>query len=174
MEKDYEYNLKMYHEESPAVYNNFTKEITVFNTRRSKRKPVAKDADYVMFKSVEKYHRNFDKAWTLLETLLADDELGVVSKIARRSTYKDSLLTFIPNEELSFNALEKELGTDRRKLKVMFEKFLKLGIVGRFDIGNKIGVMESKWIFNPYISFNGEKIHKDIKSLFKNTLFCYE
>ena len=173
MKKDYIHELELYHEESPAIYNNFTKEITVYNRKRKKR-PIANQTDYVIFKSTETYHRNFDKAWTLLETLLADDELGVVSKIARRSTYKDSLLTFIPNEELSFNALEKELGTDRRKLKVMFEKFLKLGIVGRFDIGNKVGVMESKWIFNPYISFNGEKIHKDIKSLFKNTLFCYE
>ena len=111
-------------------------------------------------------------AWEILETILTDEELGVVTKLARRSSYRDCCLTFIPANDVSYRQMELELKTDRRKLKIMFDKFQKEQIFGKFSIANIDGELEEHWVFNPFISFNGNHIHAQIESLFINTQFA--
>jgi len=163
---DYEYNSKLKHHQAPAYLDTETGEFVEITTNRT-----LVDKDYELFKSKEKFHRTFTKSWILLEQMCSTEEIGIAHKLAIRSSYKDGVIEVI-NGEISYRALSTELGVDRRKLKPVIEKFINIGVFAYVKIANGDNTTSEKYLFNPYLSFNGNLIDKNLKSLFKSSIFA--
>ena len=168
---DYETTVKLKHSEQAAIINKQTGEIKPLDILE--RKPVSGKLEY--HNQEQTFKKVYSKAWALLETQTTDKELLVAHKLAMMAkAYTNSLEPLRP--ELTNTLLSEELGIDRKKVRGILNKLVKLGVIGKFEVGEKISETASEikkyYIFNPYLAFNGKLIDKDISALFEGTFYA--
>jgi predicted transcriptional regulator len=166
----YEKVIKLKHNERAAKIDLDTGEVAeVAVHNREKKQP--KDPSMNFFISTESYSRFFTKAWQLLETQTTDTEFKVAYKMSMMAhAYTNSLEPLRP--ESTMKELSEFFNVDRRKIQNIIEKLFKLGVIGKFQVYDRFENHHNYWVFNPYLSFNGKIIKKDVQSLFNNTHYA--
>ena len=166
----YEKVIKLKHNERAAKINLETGEVAEVKAHnREKKQP--KDPSMNFFISNESYSRFFTKAWQLLETQTTDTEFKVAYKMSMMAhAYTNSLEPLRP--ESTMKELSEFFNVDRRKIQNIIEKLFKLGVIGKFQVYDRFENHHNYWVFNPYLSFNGKIIKKDVQSLFNNTHYA--
>lgn len=153
--------------EKLAKINIETGEIKEINISAT-RKPRDKSMDYFNSKNV--YQRYFTKAWGLLMTQTNDLEFRAATMLGMMAkAYTNSLEPLNPDS--TAKELSDYLHIDRRLVLGVMTKLEKLGVIGTFGVYNRNEVYQGFWIFNPYLSFNGKIIKKDVDVLFKDTYY---
>jgi hypothetical protein len=165
---NYEKTIKLSHKEIAAKVNIETGDITTFETKQ-KHQPRDKSMDY--FESDQPYKRQFYKAWELLETQTSALEFRVAEKLGRiAAVYTNSLAPLSP--ESTKVELSEALGIDRSMVEKTIDKLFKLGVIGKFEVYDRLEKHHKFWLFNPYLSFNGKVIKRDVKTLFDKTFYA--
>lgn len=165
----YNANIELHHNEAPAKINKNTGEITELNKTKVDKEP--RDKSMKFFKTNQPYSQVFTKAWNLLETQTTDLEFKVAYKLALRAkAYTNSLEPIKPDSSL--REIADELNISHNSVKAVFERLFKLGVIGKFEVYDKVERHHNYYIFNPYLSFNGKIIKKDVQTLFDNTFYA--
>lgn len=164
----YTKELTLQHNEIAASINIQTGEIKEFKSQKPHK---LKDNTMEMFKHDEPYQRTFTRAWVLLKTQTTDVEfkaahqLGIIAK-----AYTNSLEPLTP--ETSSRTIAKQLDLDYRKTTAIIDKLYKLGVIAKFEVYNRNEVYQNYWVFNPYLSFNGKSIKREVTTLFDKTFYA--
>jgi hypothetical protein len=167
---DYNYLVPLNHNEVPAKVNAETGEITTFTSKGKKPNP-PRDSTMQRFESTASYQRTFTKAWQLLETQTTPQEFKVAVKMSfMAKAYTNSLEPLGPDSTKT--SLAEEFKLSYRDLTRVLEKLLRLGVYASFEVYNANEVYTKYWVFNPYLSFNGKTIKKDVATLFDKTFFA--
>lgn len=117
------------------------------------------------------FKKFYPENWQLLKTQTTDKEFLVAFALGLRAkAYTNSLEPLGPATTAS--VLAEMLGEDRRTIYKKIDKLLKLGVLGTFCVYDINGNKEEYWLFNPYLSFNGRVISKDIAELFERTIYA--
>jgi predicted transcriptional regulator len=166
----YEKVIKLKHHEKAAKINLETGAVEeIEGKERVVKKP--KDPTMNFFISSESYSRFFTKAWLLLETQTTDVEFKVAYKMSMMAhAYTNSLEPLRP--ESTMKELADFFNVDRRKILTIIEKLFKLGVIGKFQVYDRFENHHNYWVFNPYLSFNGKIIKKDVQGLFDKTHYA--
>lgn len=167
---DYKYLVPLNHNELPAKVNAETGEITTFSKRG--RRPVSPaDASMTKFENPGPFARTYNRAWDLLETQTTPQEFKVASKLSRlAAAFTNSLKPL--GEETAVAVLAREFNISRRDVHKVLDKLFKLGVYGKFEVYNVNQEHTNYWVFNPYLSFNGRVIKKDVVNLFEDTIYA--
>lgn len=165
----YETKIKLYHHQQAAIVDHLTGDVELVKSKQ----PVDNHLEY--HNKGEVFKKVYPKAWALLETQTTDVEFRVAYKLGMMAkAYTNSLAPLRP--ELTNTILSEELGVHRKKVRQILDKLLKLGVIAKFEVGEQVSEQASEikkyWIFNPYLSFNGKLINKDISRLFANTFYA--
>ena len=156
---------KLKHNEKLQKVDVETGEITDFPLRKKVANGMSK------FDLMKTYHRRSSSAWDLLETQTSVKEYAVADKLARLATaYDSSLIPLSP--ESTTTEITEILNVDRRIVVKTIDKLFKLGVIGKFEVYDRFEIRHNYWVFNPYLSFNGSYIKKDVKTLFDNTHYA--
>jgi hypothetical protein len=170
---DYVANLKLKHNEKlMSKVNVDTGEITDLKDSLVKRKrSPMKDKTMEYFDSDQPFHRHFTLAWKLLETQTSTIEYYIASKLGNRAeAYTNCLLPLSP--ESTAKSIAEELKIDVRSVSKAIDKLFKLGVIGKFEVYDRHEKHHNYWLFNPYLSFNGKGIKKDVATLFDRTTYA--
>lgn len=166
--KDCEKRIRFNHDEIPALINSVTGEINEINFTEPKE---MRDKSMQYFVSNQPYQRFFTNAWVLLRSQTSDLEYSVARNLGERAkAYTNSLEPISPESTLV--EMSKELGVDRRKVESVVDRLFKLGVIGKFEVYDRMEVHHNFWIFNPYLCFNGRGIKKDVANLFGGTFYA--
>ena len=166
MRKAYTQEIKLNHDDVAATINRRTGEVNEVKGPGKVTNPNQKKFD--LFPTFTRFNT---AAWVLLETQTTDKELAVANKLAMRAkAYTNSLQPLKP--EMTISLLAEDLGVDRRYIRKMITKLFKLGVIGKFEVYEVHEVHKKYWLFNPYLSFNGKNISKDLISLFDGTTYA--
>jgi len=172
MKKEHKYQttVNLDHDQQVAIIDTLTGNVTPVNTVKTPR-----DTQLKYHNKDETFKKVYPKAWKLLETQTNDKEFLVAYKLGMMAkAYTNSLAPLRP--ELTNTILSNELGVHRTVVRKILNKLLKLGVIAKFEVGEQVSgsVSEIKkyWIFNPYLSFNGKLINRDIARLFDNTFYA--
>ena len=123
------------------------------------------------------YKKAYKKSWQLLGTQLTEREYVLSHKLSLMAhEYTNSLkpLTI----DMSASELSRILSIPRKKVKVILDKLLDLGVIARFTVSSRVSPNSIKTelkdylIFNPYLSFSGQVIDREIKMLFEDTNYA--
>lgn len=155
--------LKLKHSESPAIIDKETGEV-----REVKQRPnnVPEGASLQKFEAFSKVN---DKAISFLETVLTNEELGIVFKMIKRAAYETNVMLPL-NDETSYRELSQEFNINKDKVNKIFTKLFKLGVYAQVKVAN--GPNSEYWTLNPYISFKGRIISESIKVYFDKTIIA--
>ncbi len=163
---DYEKTIQLKHNEAPAKINVETGEVKRLGQARGKSNP-----DFQKFDLMPVYHRLNPVAWSLLASLTTDSELKCAYKLAHIArAYTNSLVPL--NDESTLLELSEALGINRNIVERHVDRLFKLGVIGKFEVYNDKEVHTKYWVFNPYLAFNGDKIRRDVVTLFDGTTFA--
>lgn len=158
----YQINLSFKDDEKPAKINARTGEVSVIQANNPN---VVKHDRNVIFTKF------YTKAWKLLQTQTSKQEYAVAFKLAiRAKAFTNSLQPLGP--ELTTVALAEELSEDRRTITKHINKLISLGVLGTFKVVDAYNNRVTYWIFNPYLSFNGNTIDRKIAELFAETYYA--
>lgn len=164
----YKKELEFQDNEMPIAVNKETGEIREFKKFRSYK---LKDNTMEVFTHDQPYARTFTRAWKLLETQTSETELRAAWQLAvMAKAYTNSLEPLTP--ETSSRSIAKELNLDYRKTTAIIDKLYKLGVIAKFEVYNRNEVYQNYWVFNPYLSFNGRTIKKEVTTLFDRTFYA--
>lgn len=164
----YTKELKFNHNEIPAAINIETGEIKEF---KQFKKKVLKDSSMQYFEHDQPYQRVFTRAWLLLKTQTTDAEFKAANTMALLAkAYTNSLEPLTP--ESTVKQVAEALQIDRNKVTSIIDKLYKLGVIAKFEVYNRNEVYQNYWVFNPYLSFNGKTIKKEVSTLFDNTFYA--
>ncbi len=115
------------------------------------------------FKSFSKVN---NKAMEFFIKHLKDDEMMVLVKMINRADYETNVM--IPlNDDTSYVSLSKEFGIDKRRIKKILDKLFELGVYSEVHVAN--GINREYWTLNPFISWKGKLIPRDIECFFNKT-----
>lgn len=154
--------------EVAASINLETGEIKEFKSHKAHK---VKDTTMEIFKHDQPYQRVFTRAWVLLKTQTTDVEFKVANSLALLAkAYTNSLEPLTP--ETSARSIAKELEIDYRKTTAIIDKLYKLGVIAKFEVYNRNEVYQNYWVFNPYLSFNGKSIKREVATLFDKTFYA--
>lgn len=166
MKKAYSVELQLAHDEIPGIIN--TRTGMVQEIKRAARKHTGKTKTFDLFPV---FTRTNTAAWVLLESQTNDKEYAVATKLAMRAkAYTNSLQPLSP--EMTISSLAEDLGANRNTISKIIDKLFKLGVIGKFEVYEKHEIHKKYWLFNPYLSFNGKSINKDLVSLFDGTFYA--
>jgi hypothetical protein len=157
----YTKSISMQDNEIPAVVNQDTGEVKVLGVKPNNI-PVDKE---LFGKEQTEWKKSFTPSWKFLDEVLTDLEIRVVMKMCIMAEMNTNSLKPL-NDSTTQLTIATMFNIDRRKAKIMFEKFYKLGIYGRFDVYDESQPFTKYWILNPYLSFGGKIIASPIVELF--------
>lgn len=164
----YDKTLHLADHEAPAKVDKKTGEVTVLDNK-VKYAPRDKSMDY--FESDQPYTRTFSKAWFLLETQTTPLEFRVAHKLSLiAAAYTNSLEPLSPKS--ASIEISKTLKIDRSVVDKTMDRLFKLGVIGKFEVYDRYEKYHNFWLFNPYLSFNGKVIKRDVKTLFDKTFYA--
>lgn len=160
----YERNIRLHHDESPAKINKRTGEVTEIEHH-------SMNNGMKTYNLMPTYQRINIAAWKLLETQTSDIEYLAAHKLALMArAYTNSLIPL--NDDTTASELAGTLNVDRRKINLIIDKLFKLGVLGKFEIYEHNEQHMKYWVFNPYLSFNGNTIKKNVITLFDGTTYA--
>jgi hypothetical protein len=165
---DYEATLKLTHKETAGVLNKETGEFKEIKSRPAGH--MVKHDKNMTFKKI------YPKSWALLKKMTTKRQYMVAFELAQMAhAFTNSLRPLNPNS--STRELEEILSVNKSLIKKDIDVLHELGVIGMFSVGELVehkSLTEIKeyWIFNPYLSFNGNVILSDLARLFQNTLFA--
>lgn len=159
--------ISLDHDERPVVLNERTGEVKeIYRNPNRKGNP-----NVVKHKPEKTFQKNFPRAWQLLETQVTSSEYMVAHKLAMRAkAFNNSLIPF--QDSQSYRKMARVLNEDHRTFKKAVDKLFTLGVLGKFEVADRNQEYRKYWIFNPYLSFNGQNIEKGILQLFKDTYYA--
>ncbi len=161
---DYKVEISLKHNEIPAITNVETGE-----TRTLPRGNKSRDS--VKFDLMPSYQRRYPKAWELLKTQTSDAEYKCADTLALMAkAYTNSLIPL--NDDTTAVQLSEIFHVSRNIVSKYIDKLFKLGVIGKFEVYDANKIHHKYWVFNPYLSFNGDKIKRDISSLFDETTYA--
>lgn len=164
----YTKTIELNHNEIPAKINVQTgeiKELKHFNKKQ------LKDNTMQYFNHDQSYSRTFTRAWLLLKTQTNDLEFKAANTMALLAkAYTNSLEPLTP--ESTMISVAETLSIDRRYVSTIIDKLYKLGVIAKFEVYNRNEVYQNYWVFNPYLSFNGKTIKKEVTTLFDKTFYA--
>lgn len=164
----YTKELTLQHNEIPASINIETGEIKEFKPFKSHK---LKDNSMEVFKHDQPYQRTFTRAWLLLETQTNTLEYKVAYNMGLMAkAYTNSLEPLTP--ESTVRQVSELLNIDRNKVTSIIDKLYKLGVIAKFEVYNRNEIYQNYWVFNPYLSFNGKTIKKEVTTLFDKTFYA--
>jgi len=154
------------HDEVPMVMNKRTGDIKEVRTRSKNM-----NNDKIKFNLIKNFTRMNTKAWNLLETQLNAKELAVAYKLAKMAEAFSNELSPL-SSKTSVSMVADHLGENRRTIMKYIDKLFDLGVLGEFKVSNRREKNHKVWVFNPYLSFNGNVIDKGMKKLFQDTYYA--
>ncbi len=159
----YTKTLKLENHESVAIINKETGE---FKEVKPRSNNIPSGSVLQKFETFSKVN---DKAIAFLETVLSNEEMGIVFKMIKRSAYETNVM--IPlNDEISYRELSQEFNINKDKVNKIFSKLFKLGVYAQIKVAN--GPNSEYWTLNPFISFKGRIISDSIKVYFDKTIIA--
>ena len=163
----YKKTIKLEHDEIPAKVNLVSGEIITLEDKVSKFKEGYERVNG----SKTRWSRTYNKAWALLAELTNDREFKVAHRLAVRANFRDNSLCPL-DDEMSCTELGEELGVNRKEVDSIIKKLFRLGVIGKWEVYEAHEVHKKYWVFNPYLSFNGNYEESGMRNLFKNTYFA--
>lgn len=166
MSKHYNINIpNLNHNEAVQVVNKETGEVREVNYSKSQSNGMQK------FNLMKSYHRRNTAAWDLLETQTTNQEYMVADKLAKLArAYTSSLEPLDPSSSTS--DIAEFLSVGRKYVDSNIDKLFKLGVIGKFEVYNANEQHTKYWVFNPYLSFNGNVIKAGVPTLFDETIYA--
>lgn len=165
MRNKYKYTYNLKDNQTPAIIDLETGEVTSLESVE------IPNNDTVKYKAMKTYIRFNQPCWLYLEKIVDSIEYKAANKLALLAEACTSSL--IPySDETSAVELSKDLGINRNKVKKVMNRLIDVGVIGKLEIGDSTFKRHSYWIFNPYLAFNGDRIHEDVLSLFSSTVFA--
>lgn len=161
MKRDYSMNVDLNHNEQVARINIETGEINVLK-KRANNIPKGKE----LFKYVE-FQKVNAKAIRFLETVLSNEELGIVFKMIQRADFETNVLVPL-SDESSYREIADEFNINKDKVKRIFSKLFDLGVYAQVRVAN--GLHSEYWTLNPFIAWKGKFIEPTIKVYFSDTI----
>ena len=156
--------IKLEHHQIPAILDKETGEVKPLEK-------VERENGMVNFKLMPTYQRTNVKAWQLLETQTTKLEYFVAHQMALMAkAYTNSLIPL--NDETTLLELAETVKVDRNVVKKCIDKLFKLGVIGKFEVYEHNEQHMKYWVFNPYLSFNGNTIKKNVVTLFDGTTYA--
>lgn len=156
--------IKLEHNQIPAVLNKETGEVKPLETKTCHN-------GMEPFDLMPSYHRMNGTAWEVLRSQTNDHEFAVANKMAFMARQGNN--SIIPlNDDLTNQELAEFLDCSRMSVRKHVDRLFKLGVIAKFEIYEHDAQYKKYWIFNPYLSFNGARIHKDVSTLFANTTYA--
>ena len=171
--KSRSFNIPIEHDQiisSVEVVDRYTGEVNRVEPE-VKVKPSKPKNGMKKFDLMEQYHRRNTTAWHLLSTQTSSKEYEVAIKLSDMSSAFIGSLEPI-NDSTSANELANILHADRRTIKSLIDKLFKLGVIGKFEVYEAGNQYKRYWLFNPYLSFNGDIIKEDVATLFDGTYYA--
>tara|TARA_R110000772_G_scaffold268686_3_gene397509 strand:- start:907 stop:1419 length:513 start_codon:yes stop_codon:yes gene_type:complete len=166
MSKYYNVNIpKLKHNELVQVVNQETGEVRDVKCNKSPSNNMRK------FDLMKTYHRRNTAAWDLLQSQTTDKEYKVADKLAKLARAYTSALEPL-NPDSSILEIAEYLKEDRRTISKTIDKLFKLGVIGKFEVYNANEQHTKYWVFNPYLSFNGNVIKAGVPTLFDETIYA--
>lgn len=159
----YTKTLKLHHNEVPATINKETGEV-----KEVKQRP-NNIPDGTSLQKFEAFSKVNDKAISFLESVLTNEEMGIVFKMIKRSAYETNVMLPL-NDETSYRELAEEFKIGKNKVDKIFTKLFNLGVYAQVRVAN--GPNSEYWTLNPYISFKGRIISEAIKVYFNKTVIA--
>lgn len=159
----YTKTLKLQNHESVAVIDKKTGE---FKEVKQRPNNIPEGGSLQKFETFSKVN---DKAIAFLETVLSNEEMGIVFKMIKRSAYETNVM--IPlNDEISYRELAEEFNIGKNKVDKIFTRLFNLGVYAQIKVAN--GPHSEYWTLNPFISFKGRIISEAIKVYFDKTIIA--
>ena len=159
----YTTEIKLEDNELPAKINAETGEVKQLKKRTSTIK------EGVQIQKFDEFNKVNSRAIRFLESVLNNEELGIVFKMIQRCDYETNVM--IPlNDESSYRELAGEFGINKNKVSETFKKLFNLGVYAQVKVAN--GLHSEYWTLNPYIAWKGKFIEKAISVYFANTIIA--
>jgi hypothetical protein len=169
-DKDYQTIVNLNHDESVVIVNQQDGTMRDHNTFKVKKQPKDKTMEY--FEHDKPYQRTFTRAWILLVSQTTNIEFKVAYKMSLMAkAYTNSLEPLRPDSTIK--EVASTFNIDRGIVTKVIDKLFKLGVIGKFEVYDRYEHHQNFWLFNPYLSFNGKTIKRDVKSLFSNTFYAF-
>lgn len=159
----YTADFKLYDNELPAKVNAETGETTIL------KKKVNNIPENKEIQKFDEFNKVNSKAIDFLEKVLTNEELGIVFKMIKRADYETNVMLPL-NDESSYRELAEEFGINKNKVGKIFQKLFNFGVYAQVKVAN--GIHSEYWTLNPYISWKGKFIDKNISIYFSNTLIA--
>lgn len=166
---DYSVEIQLYHDEIPGKVNPSTGEFTSLE-QLTKKVNTIKNMNVVNFQHSEIFQRTFIHSWNLLRTQTTDKEFRIATLLALMAKPFTNSLEPI-NDDTTSSKLAELLSTSRNDIKLVTDKLYELGVFGKFSYHATTTNFKNYWIFNPYLTFNGNKIDKSILGLFEDSVY---
>lgn len=161
--RDYSVQVDLNHNEQAARVNSETGEIKLLKKRANN---IPKGKNILKYEEFSKVN---SKAIRFLETVLSNEELGIVFKMIQRADFETNVL--IPlNDESSYREIAEEFGINKDKVKRIFDRLFSLGVYAQVRVAN--GIHSEYWTLNPYIAWKGTFIESVISIYFSNTIIA--
>lgn len=151
-------------DEKPAKINMDTGEISLYEKRQGGNFNNTK-----LF--IDKpFQRVYIEEWNKLDKQLSTREFMFTTRLSRiAQPFTNSLKPYGPKSTTL--ELAEAFQTDRRYINAIIKKLIKLNVIAVYKANDIESAIEKHldgcWIFNPYLSFNGSVINKNILNLFK-------
>jgi len=111
---------------------------------------------------IKRYARRNAKTWSLLETQTTIFEYALANKMAKYIRDETNNLDGL-NDKTSMIKKADLFGISRKTIGKLFDKLFELGVIRSHN---------SEWVFNPYLSTDGNKVDKEIVELFNDTFYA--
>lgn len=161
----YTKELKLEHNELPAIYNVETGELDI--------KSVNNDlpTDKILFQPTKRFKKDYTDAWKYLSNVLNPEEFRAAYLMAIFAKANTNSLEPM-NQDTTKAKLSELLKINKNNTERVLDSLFKHGVFGTFNVCNDPVTYKNYWILNPYLSFNGKYIDKGIVELFKDTLLA--
>jgi hypothetical protein len=157
----YEVTIKLEDNEKPAKVNTETGEVIITNKKLNN---IPEDKQIQKF---EEFNKVNSKAVRFLETVLSNEELGIVFKMINRADYETNVMLPL-NDDSSYREISNEFGINKNKVSAIFKKLFDLGVYAQVKVAN--GINSEYWTLSPYVAWKGKFIEKSISIYFYNTI----
>lgn len=168
---DYIVELGLQHNELPATVNLDT---GVVNIKKKRGRPIGtlKDKDKQVWLPNTIFYKHYPKTWEWLEKQTTPIEFKCAVLLGiKAEAYTNSLKPM--DDDSSYRFLSEQLGISLGLVEYTIKKLFTLGVFGKFEVYKPEKPFTKYWLFNPYLSFNGRVVDKDIASLFEGT-YCHK
>jgi hypothetical protein len=123
------------------------------------------------YDGMKSYHRRSNRGWELLRQMVTPRQYIVADKLANMArAFTSSLEPLNPDSTIS--EVSNVLGVNRNTIKDDIDRLFKVGVIGKFEVYDKNERHTKYWLFNTFLSFNGDVIKEGVEDLFKNTYFA--